>query len=63
MILQNQKRYQDSQKKSIEVDRKMVEENMRPFMEEVMDVMEKTTIILSSEFRNWQMLWAYPAVC
>ena len=41
MILQNQKRYQDSQKKSIEVDRKMVEENMRPFMEEVMDVMEK----------------------
>lgn len=41
MILQNQKRYQDSQKKSIEVDRKMVEENTRPFMEEVMDVMEK----------------------
>ena len=25
----------------VEVDRKMVEENMRPFMEEVMDVMEK----------------------
>ena len=41
MILQNQKRYQDSQKKSIEADRKMVEENTRPFMEEVMDVMEK----------------------
>lgn len=41
MILQNQKRYQDSQKKSIEADRKMVEETMRPFMEEVMDVMEK----------------------
>ena len=41
MILQNQKRYQDSQKKSIEADRKMVEENTRPFMEEVMDVIEK----------------------
>ena len=41
MILQNQKRYQDSQIKSIEADRKMVEENTRPFMEEVMDVMEK----------------------
>ncbi len=41
MILQNQKRYQDSQKKSIEADRKMVEENTHPFMEEVMDVMEK----------------------
>ena len=41
MILQNQKRYQDSQIKSIEADRKMVEETMRPFMEEVMDVMEK----------------------
>ena len=41
MILENQKRYQDSQKKSIEADRKQVAENERPFMDIVMEVMEK----------------------
>ena len=41
MILQNQKRYQDSQKKSIEADRKQVAEKERPFMDIVMEVMEK----------------------
>lgn len=41
MILENQKRYQDSQKKSIEVDRKQVAEKERPFMDIVMEVMEK----------------------
>ncbi|MGN9062382.1 two-component regulator propeller domain-containing protein [Segatella copri] len=41
MILDNQKRYQDSQKKSIEADRKQVAEKERPFMDIVMEVMEK----------------------
>ena len=41
MILQNQQRYQESQKKSIEADKKQVVENMHPFMEGVMEVMEK----------------------
>ena len=41
MILENQKRYQDSQKKSIEADRKQVAEKERPFMDAVMEVMEK----------------------
>lgn len=41
MILENQKRYQDSQKKSIETDRKQVAEKERPFMDIVMEVMEK----------------------
>ena len=41
MILENQKRYQDSQKKSIEADRKQVAEKERPFMDIVMEVMEK----------------------
>ena len=41
MILENQKRYQDSQKKSIEADRKQVAETERPFMDIVMEVMEK----------------------
>lgn len=41
MILENQKRYQDSQKKSIEADRKQVAEKERPFMDVVMEVMEK----------------------
>jgi len=41
MILENQKRYQDSQKKSIEADKKQVAENERPFIEKVMEVMEK----------------------
>lgn len=41
MILENQKRYQDSQKKSIEADRKQVAEKERPFMDIVMEVMGK----------------------
>ena len=41
MILENQKRYQDSQKKSIEADRKQVAEKERPFVDIVMEVMEK----------------------
>lgn len=41
MILENQKRYLDSQKKSIEADRKQVAEKERPFMDIVMEVMEK----------------------
>ena len=41
MILENQKRYQDSQKKSIEADRKQVAEKERPFMDTVMEVMER----------------------
>ena len=41
MILENQKRYQDSQKKSIEADRKQLAEKERPFMDIVMEVMEK----------------------
>ena len=41
MILENQKRYQDSQKKSIEADRKQVAEKERSFMDIVMEVMEK----------------------
>ena len=41
MILENQKRYQDRQKKSIEADRKQVAEKERPFMDIVMEVMEK----------------------
>lgn len=41
MILENQKRYQDSLKKSIEADRKQVAEKERPFMDIVMEVMEK----------------------
>ena len=41
MILENQKRYQDSQKKSIEADRKQVAEKERPFMDIVMEGMEK----------------------
>lgn len=41
MILRNQQRYQESQKKSIEADKKQVVENTHPFMESVMEVMEK----------------------
>ena len=41
MILRNQQRYQESQKKSIEADKKQVVENTHPFMERVMEVMEK----------------------
>jgi len=40
-ILANQQRYQDSQKKTIEADKKQVEENVHPFMEDVIAVMEK----------------------
>ncbi len=40
-ILANQQRYQESQKKTIEADKKEVEENVHPFMQEVIDVMER----------------------
>ena len=40
-ILANQQRYQESQKKTLEADKKEVEENVHPFMQDVMDVMEK----------------------
>ena len=40
-ILANQQRYQESQKKSIEADKKLVEEHTHPFMEDVIAVMEK----------------------
>ena len=40
-ILANQQRYQESQKKSIEADKKQVEEHTHPFMEDVISVMEK----------------------
>ena len=40
-ILANQQRYQESQKKSIEADKEKVKETERPFMDEVMEVMEK----------------------
>ena len=40
-ILANQKRYQESQQKTIEADKKEVEASIRPFMQEVMEVMEK----------------------
>ena len=55
MILENQKRYQDSQKKSIEADRKQVAEKERPFMDIVMEVMERTTITRSSVCKSWLM--------
>lgn len=40
-ILENQRRYKESQQKTIEADRKEVEANERPFMEMVMDIMEQ----------------------
>ncbi len=40
-ILKNQERYQESQKKSIEADKQQVAEHERPFMDVVMEVMEK----------------------
>jgi len=40
-ILANQQRYQESQKKTIEADKKQVEEHTHPFMEDVIAVMEK----------------------
>ncbi len=40
-ILANQKRYQESQQKTIEADKKEVEANTHPFMQEVIEVMEK----------------------
>lgn len=39
-ILENQRRYKESQLKTVEADRKEVEANERPFMETVMAVME-----------------------
>ena len=40
-ILENQRRYQESQLKTVEADKKEVEENRKPFMSSVMEVMEK----------------------
>lgn len=39
-ILENQHRYQESQKKTLEADKKEVKENVRPFMEILMEIME-----------------------
>lgn len=39
-ILENQRRYKESQQKTIEADRKEVEANERPFMERIMAIME-----------------------
>lgn len=39
-ILENQRRYKESQQKTIEADRMEVEANERPFMERIMEVME-----------------------
>ena len=41
MILENQKRYQESQQKTIEADKKEVAEHTKPFMDSIMEVMEK----------------------
>lgn len=40
-ILENQKRYQESQQKTIEADKKEVERHAKPFMEKVIEVMEE----------------------
>lgn len=40
-ILETQKRYQESQQKTIEADKKEVEKHAKPFMEKVMEVMEE----------------------
>ena len=39
-ILENQRRYKESQQKTIEADRKEVEANERPFMERIIELME-----------------------
>ena len=39
-ILENQRRYKESQQKTIEADRKEVEANERPFMERIIEIME-----------------------
>ena len=41
MILENQRRYQESQQKTLEADKKEVEKNVKPFMQQLMEVMEK----------------------
>ncbi len=40
-ILENQRRYQESQVKTVEADKKEVEENSKPFMASVIEVLEK----------------------
>lgn len=40
-ILENQRRYKESQQKTIEADRQETEANERPFMEMVMETMER----------------------
>lgn len=39
-ILENQRRFQESQEKTVEADKKEVEENTTPFMEKLMQIME-----------------------
>ncbi len=40
-ILQNQQRYQESQRKTLEADKKEVAEQTKPFMQQLMEVMEQ----------------------
>lgn len=40
-ILETQRRYQESQKKTVEADKKEMAENTKPFMDSVMEVMEQ----------------------
>ena len=47
-ILQNQQRYQESQQKTIEADKKEVAEHVKPFMDQLMEVMEEN--FSNSEF-------------
>ena len=41
MILENQERYQESQRKSIDADKEEVAANLKPFVQAVMEVMEQ----------------------
>ena len=47
-ILDNQERYMKSVSKSVEADREVVQKNTKPFMERVMEIMEKN--YMDSEF-------------
>ena len=48
MILENQERYQESQRKSIDADKEEVSANLKPFMQSVMEIMEEN--YANSEF-------------
>ena len=48
MILENQERYQESQRKSIDADKEEVAANLKPFVQAVMEVMEEN--YANSEF-------------